>query len=172
MIAYSLTYLDSYSYYLLLYGITALLVFAILNALRDTGLFGLDGPSTLYHLKGLSRFNPGLAYALGLSLFSLAGIPPLAGFFAKFMVISSILGKGYFIISLVLVITSVISTANYLKLIKIIHFDAPLTCTSSDSLLIRPIRYSLALLIASLALLLLLLILKPSPFFLLLLPLS
>lgn len=74
-------------------------------------------------LKGYFYLNPTLGVSLSITLFSFAGIPPLAGFFAKQMVLSTALDSGYIFISLVAILTSVVSAAYYLNVIKQIFFD-------------------------------------------------
>lgn len=71
--------------------------------------------------KGLFYKNPLLSISFSISLFSLAGVPPLIGFFAKQQVIYSSNSAGYFFLSLVAILVSVISASYYLKIIKIIH---------------------------------------------------
>ena len=72
-------------------------------------------------LKGLFFSNPLLSLSLGICLFSMAGIPPLIGFFSKQFVLYSALQNGYYFISLIAIIVSVISASYYLKIIKVLH---------------------------------------------------
>lgn len=73
-------------------------------------------------LKGYFHINPFLALSLAITIFSFVGIPPLIGFFAKQMILSSALDNGYIFMSLIAIITSVISAYYYLALIKQIFF--------------------------------------------------
>jgi len=75
-------------------------------------------------LKGQFYANPILGLSLALCLFSMAGIPPLVGFFAKYMVLYSAIENGYSFLALVGILASVISAAYYLRIIRVIHFDA------------------------------------------------
>lgn len=77
----------------------------------------------LSEMKGYFFINPYLALSLALTLFSFVGIPPLMGFFAKQMVLSSALDNGYIFMVLVAILTSVISAFYYLMLVKQIFFD-------------------------------------------------
>jgi NADH-ubiquinone oxidoreductase chain 2 len=77
----------------------------------------------IYELKGLFFTNPLLSLSLCISLFSMAGIPPLIGFFSKQFVLYSALQNGYYFISLIAIIVSVISASYYLKIIKVLHTD-------------------------------------------------
>lgn len=74
-------------------------------------------------LKGYFYINPMLALSLAITIFSFVGIPPLIGFFAKQMVLSAALDKGYVFMTLVAILTSVISAVYYLNIIKQIFFD-------------------------------------------------
>lgn len=82
-------------------------------------------------LKGQFKLNPLLGISLALCLFSMAGIPPLIGFFAKQMVLYSSTHGGYYFLSLVAILVSVISASYYLKIIRVIYFESP--TDSSDS---------------------------------------
>lgn len=73
-------------------------------------------------IKGYFYINPFISISLAITLFSFIGIPPIAGFFAKQMVLSSALDKGQIFLSLVAILTSVIGAAYYLNLIKQIFF--------------------------------------------------
>jgi NADH-quinone oxidoreductase subunit N len=81
--------------------------------------------SKLDDLAGLSKKNPVLAYALSVVLLSMAGIPPLAGFFTKFILFKAAIDSGAVFLSVVGLISSVVGCFYYLKPIKIMFFDAP-----------------------------------------------
>jgi len=72
-------------------------------------------------LKGQFFSNPLLSLSLSVCLFSMAGIPPLIGFFAKQFVLYSAIQKGYYFISIVAILVSVISASYYLKIVKVLH---------------------------------------------------
>jgi len=74
-------------------------------------------------MKGYFYINPVLSISLAITLFSFVGVPPLAGFFAKQMVLSSALDSGYIFMALVAILTSVISACYYLAVVKQIFFD-------------------------------------------------
>ena len=76
-------------------------------------------------LSGLSRSNPGLAFFLALLLFSLAGIPPLAGFFAKYYVFLGAMKAGLYGLAVIGVLASVVGAYYYLLIVKIMYFDEP-----------------------------------------------
>jgi len=76
-------------------------------------------------LKGFFHINPFLSTSLAITIFSFAGIPPLVGFFAKQMVLSAAIDKGYVFIAIVAILTSVIGGVYYLNIIKEIFFFSP-----------------------------------------------
>jgi NADH-ubiquinone oxidoreductase chain 2 len=74
-------------------------------------------------LKGYFYLNPILAISLAITLYSFIGVPPLVGFFAKQMVLSSALDNGYVFMCLIAILTSVISAVYYLYIVKHMFFD-------------------------------------------------
>ena len=80
---------------------------------------------TIASLAGLSRSRPGLAAALAMFMFSLAGIPPLFGFYAKFAVFYAAVEAGLFPLAVVGIAMSVIGAYYYLRIVKTMYFDEP-----------------------------------------------
>ena len=78
---------------------------------------------TIDDLSGLSKHHPILSLSLLIILFSLAGIPPLAGFFAKFYVFKSVIEQSMYFLAIVGLLSTVIAAFYYLKIIKVIYFD-------------------------------------------------
>jgi NADH-ubiquinone oxidoreductase chain 2 len=76
-------------------------------------------------IKGLFFINPILALSLAITIFSFVGIPPLIGFFGKQMILSAALDNGYIFLTIIAILTSVISAAYYLNIIKEVFFDKP-----------------------------------------------
>jgi NADH-quinone oxidoreductase subunit N len=76
-------------------------------------------------LAGLARTNPTMAFFLAMLLFSLAGIPPLAGFFAKFFVFAAAIKAGLFALAVIGVVASVVGAYYYLAIVKVMYFDEP-----------------------------------------------
>ncbi len=74
-------------------------------------------------LSGLSKNHPLLSFSLLIVLFSLAGIPPLAGFFAKFYIFTAVIAESMYFLAIVGLLSTVIAAFYYLRLIKIIYFD-------------------------------------------------
>ena len=95
--------------------------FAVILAMRRNG----EMVEEIGVLAGLSRSNPALAFFLALLLFSLAGIPPLAGFFAKFYVFTAAIEAGLYALSVIGVLASVVGTYYYLVIVKLMYFDEP-----------------------------------------------
>ncbi|MDB5663207.1 MAG: NADH:ubiquinone oxidoreductase subunit [Sphingomonas bacterium] len=82
---------------------------------------------TIASLSGLSRTRPALAAAMAMFMFSLAGIPPLFGFWPKFLVFDALVGIGLWPLAMVGIATSVIGAYYYLKIVKTMYFDEPAT---------------------------------------------
>ncbi|NBJ12434.1 NADH-quinone oxidoreductase subunit NuoN [Microvirga arsenatis] len=76
-------------------------------------------------LSGLARTHPVIAFCLGMMMFSLAGIPPLAGFFAKFAVFNAAIEADLVALAIIGVVTSVIGAYYYLRIVKVMYFDEP-----------------------------------------------
>jgi len=77
----------------------------------------------LEDLSGISKNHPILSFAFMLILFSLAGIPPLAGFFAKFYIFKAVIEQSMYFLAIVGLLSTVIAAFYYLRIIKIIYFD-------------------------------------------------
>ena len=80
----------------------------------------------IYDLKaiaGLAKTSPVIGMSVAAIMFSMAGIPPLAGFFAKLYILLSVVGKGFYTLAIIAVLCSVISAFYYLRVVKIIYFD-------------------------------------------------
>jgi NADH-quinone oxidoreductase subunit N len=108
-------------FYLAIYLAMTLGTFACILAMRRDGRMVED----IDALSGLSRTNPSMAFLLAMLLFSLAGIPPLAGFFAKFYVFLAAIHAGLYALAVIGVLLSVVGAYYYLRIIKIMYFDAP-----------------------------------------------
>ena len=76
-------------------------------------------------LAGLARTHPAMAFFLAMLLFSMAGVPPLAGFFAKFYVFLAAIKAGLYILAVIGVLASVIGAYYYLAIIKVMYFEEP-----------------------------------------------
>ena len=107
--------------YLSIYLIMNLGIFSCIFMMKRKYIFYED----IQDLSGLSKNHPIISICLLLLLFSLAGIPPLAGFFAKFHVFMAVIKVEMYTLAIIGLITTVISAFYYLRIIKTIYFDAP-----------------------------------------------
>jgi NADH-quinone oxidoreductase subunit N len=107
--------------YIAIYVAMTLGTFAIILAMKRNG----QPVETISDFSGLSRTNPLLAFFFAMFLFSLAGIPPLAGFFAKFYVFLAAIKAGLFTLAVIGVVTSVVGAFYYLTIVNVMYFDEP-----------------------------------------------
>src|SRR5690606_35593880 len=108
-------------FYMVIYVLTTLVTFGLIMLLSHRG-FECENISDL---AGLNRRNPVMAAMLMLSMFSLAGIPPLAGFYAKLAVLQAVSGAGYIWLAVFAVVMSLIGAFYYLRVVKVAYFDEP-----------------------------------------------
>jgi len=109
--------------YSVVYMVTTLAVFGIVLALTRPG-FESDA---LDDFRGLNQRNPWLALLMLIVMFSLAGIPPTAGFFAKLLVLQAALDAGFVEVVIAAVVLAVIGAFYYLRIVKLMYFDDPET---------------------------------------------
>jgi NADH-quinone oxidoreductase subunit N len=107
--------------YMAIYITMTLGVFAVILSMRRTG--GMV--ESIDQLAGLARTHPGMAFAMAMLLFSMAGVPPLAGFFAKFYVFLAAIKAGLFVLAVIGVLASVVGAYYYLAIVKTMYFDEP-----------------------------------------------
>lgn len=107
--------------YMAIYLATTLAAFACVLMMRRDGKLVED----ISELAGLSRTNRWMAFAMSMMMFSLAGIPPLAGFWAKWYVFLAAIEAKLYVLAVVGVITSVVGAYYYLRLVKVMYFDDP-----------------------------------------------
>ncbi len=107
--------------YLIIYLVMTAGVFAAIIAMRRDG----RGLELIEDFSGLARTSRGLAFAIAMLMFSLAGIPPLAGFFAKYFVLLSAVKAGLWPLAIIGVLSSVVSAVYYLYIVKVMYFDEP-----------------------------------------------
>src|SRR5215471_18006176 len=119
--------------YMSIYVAMTLGTFAVILAMRRDGKL----VETIGDLSGLARTHPTMAFLFGVLLFSLAGIPPLAGFFAKFYVFLAAIKAGLFTLAVIGVVTSVIGAYYYLAIVKIMYFDQPAQSFQRMPMLLR-----------------------------------
>ncbi|KAB2857762.1 MAG: NADH-quinone oxidoreductase subunit NuoN, partial [Bauldia sp.] len=107
--------------YMAIYLAMTLGTFACILAMRRKG--GMV--EEIADLAGLASRSPGMAFLFAMLLFSLAGVPPLAGFFAKFYVFLAAIKAGLYTLAVIGVLASVIGAYYYLVIVKVIYFDDP-----------------------------------------------
>jgi len=105
--------------YISIYVVMNIGAFSCLYLLKKDGEYR----ENISDLSGLSKKQPLLAISFLVILFSLAGIPPLAGFFAKFYVFTAVIEQKMYVLAIIGLLTTVISAFYYLRIIKIIYFD-------------------------------------------------
>ena len=114
-------------------GIQSTIIYITIYLIMNLGAFGcifmMKRENVFFEnindLSGLSKNHPLLAFSFLIILFALAGIPPLAGFFAKFYIFMSVIKAEMYALAIIGLVTTVISAFYYLKIIKIIYFDKP-----------------------------------------------
>ena len=114
-------------------GIQSTIIYLTIYLVMNLGAFGcifmMKRENIFYEnindLSGLSKNHPMLALSFLIILFSLAGIPPLAGFFAKFYIFMAVIEMKMYTLAIIGLVTTVVSTFYYLRVIKIIYFDKP-----------------------------------------------
>lgn len=119
--------------YMSIYVAMTLGIFAAILAMRRDGML----VENISDLSGLARTHPTMAFLMAMLLFSLAGIPPLAGFFAKFYVFLAAIKAGLYVLAVLGVIASVVGAYYYLTIIKIMYFDEPAKSFQSMPPLLR-----------------------------------
>lgn len=147
---------DGYSaamFYTIVYVITALAGFGMIVALaRTNNEFDL-----IADFKGMNKRNPWLALMMLFIMFSMAGIPPFVGFYAKVVVIEEVVQAGFTWLAVLAVVMAVISAFYYLKVVKVMYFDEP-----EDDTKIEPVSNQLNWAVSFVSIALLVLGLMPS----------
>ena len=108
-------------FYILVYAITGVAGFGMIVALSKTG----DEFDKISDFAGLNSRNPWLALMMLFTMFSMAGIPPFIGFWAKIIVLEEVINAGFTWLAVLAVVTAVISAFYYLKVVKSMYFDKP-----------------------------------------------
>ncbi len=114
-------------------GYGASMFYAVIYALMSLGAFGMimllsrEGfeADSLNDFRGLNQRRPWLAFMMLLLMFSMAGVPPTVGFYAKFLVLNAVVQAGYTWLAVIAVLFSLIGAFYYLRIVKLMYFDAP-----------------------------------------------
>lgn len=139
--------------YMTIYLVMTLGIFTGVLMMRRQGRY----IESIDELAGLSQRQPMLALGFAIFLFSLAGIPPLAGFFGKLYVFMAAIDAGLTLLAVIAVLTSVVAAFYYLRIVKVMYFDAPAEAFD------RPARMELQAIVTVCAILVLGFILIPGP---------
>ena len=118
----SVSAISAYSaavFYVAIYSMTVTGVFGALLLINK----GKDDMEEIDHLKGLMKENPLVSWCLVAFMFSMAGVPPAIGFYAKFVVLESLISSNYFSLVVLAALSSVVGAFYYLRIIKVIVFD-------------------------------------------------
>lgn len=121
-------------------GVSASLVYLAIYVVMTGGLFAMVlslrkddiAVEDISDLAGLSQKSPYMAYGAAILLFSMSGIPPMAGFFGKLLVFKAALASGFVILAVLGVLASVVAAYYYLNLIKVMFFDKPAAADGFD----------------------------------------
>jgi NADH-quinone oxidoreductase subunit N len=119
-------------YYTLVYMVANLAIFGVISIIEQK----TDGKVNLYDYNGLYKTNPKLTLIMTLALFSLAGIPPFAGFFSKFFIFMAAFSAGFKVLVFIALINTVISLYYYLLIVKAMYItpnDQPIATFKSDN---------------------------------------
>ena len=137
-------------FYVIVYALTGVAGFGMIVALSKTG----NEFDKISDFAGLNNRNPWLAFMMLIVLFSMAGIPPFIGFWAKIIVIEEVIKAGFTWIAIIAVIMAVISAFYYLRVVKAMYFDKPednsLIETTSSGSNIAVSLFAIALLVLGL----------------------
>ena len=114
-------------------GYGASMFYAVVYVLMSLGAFGMimllsrEGfeADTLNDFKGLNQRSPWLAFLMLLLMFSMAGVPPTVGFYAKFSVLNAVVQSGHIWLAVAAVMFSLVGAFYYLRIVKLMYFDAP-----------------------------------------------
>jgi NADH-quinone oxidoreductase subunit N len=112
-------------------GTASVVYFVLIYTFSNLGAFGviglvsaLTGKENIEDYKGFYKSNPGLSWVLAISLFSLAGIPPTAGFFGKFFLLMAGAGQRNYLLITIAALNMIVSLYYYLKVVRAIFMDA------------------------------------------------
>jgi NADH-quinone oxidoreductase subunit N len=107
--------------YMAIYMIMSIGTFAVILSMRHNG----RQTEEIEDLSGLSKTHPGMAFVMLVLMFSMAGIPPLAGFFGKLFIFQAAVASGFYTLAIIGVLSSVVAAYYYLRIVKVMYFDNP-----------------------------------------------
>lgn len=124
-------------YYVIVYGLMSVAAFGMVILLSEKGVEA----EHLEDFKGLNQRHPFYAAIMGLVMFSMAGVPPMVGFFAKLLVLKAVVETGMIWLAVAAVAFAVIGAFYYLRVVKYMYFDEPET----ESRIVAPVDFGAAL---------------------------
>lgn len=128
-------------FYMICYALMSTVAFGIMMVLARVGFEAEE----IDDFKGLNQRNPWYAGLMAIAMFSLAGVPPLWGFFAKLMVLKVAIDAGYLWLAIVAIIFAIVGLFYYLRVVKVMYFDAPTDPTPLVAPADYPLRWVLSL---------------------------
>jgi len=146
---------ESVLVYLAIYLAMTVGTFAVILSMRRKGRL----VENIDDLKGLARTQPLVALALAVFMFSMAGIPPLAGFFAKLYIFLAAVESGLYILAVIGVLSSVVGAYYYLRIVKLMYFDEP------EEAFDRPMPREVGLILAAAGIVIAFFAVLPGPLF-------
>ncbi len=122
--------MTSLVFYVLVYVAANLAAFSVINVIEQKA-----GKVEMSDYNGLYQSNPKLSFLMTIALFSLAGIPPFAGFFSKFFIFAAAFSEGFYLVVFIALLNTIISLFYYLRIVKAMYIvpnDAPIATFRSD----------------------------------------
>jgi NADH-quinone oxidoreductase subunit N len=128
-------------FYAIAYAVTATVAFGLILLLARSGFEAEE----IDDFKGLNQRNPWYAFIVMLTMASLAGVPPLFGFFAKLLVLKAAIDAGMLWTAMVAIVFAIVGAYYYLRVIKVVYFDAPQDKTALVLPADQPFRWLLSI---------------------------
>jgi len=157
-------------------GVQALLIYIVVYMIMSCGIFSIalslhnqknQFCESIHDFRLLGKTNPILAFTFTTILFSMAGIPPLAGFCSKFYLFFASLSSSLYVLAFVGIVTSVISCFYYIRFVRIMYFEtASATTTNQSHVFFSDISFANSLVLALVGIFLIFFFVYPSPLFL------
>ena len=119
LVSGSIIGIQSFLIYLVVYSVLILSIFSILLIVNNSSNLNWN----INDLSGLGVRSPALAFSLAIFMFSMSGIPPFAGFFAKLYILLALVKQGMYVLAVVSVVGALIGCFYYLRIVKIMYFD-------------------------------------------------
>ncbi len=130
--------------YMLVYSITSFGLLTAIGAMTRNH----NRLNSLDDLAGLAKSHPKLAVIITIFMLSMAGIPPLAGFFIKFGILKMAIQADFTVLAVIAILASAVSAFYYLRVIKVMYFDTPVDNSNDQTIVIEKTHYKIACVIA------------------------